>query len=89
MLELPIIAIFIFGVLFIATMLFIAIRYPHPSNFQYIVFRAVLAIALAGVAAVIPGLLEVRFAPAISAGGAIGVFVITYLFSPAKLVVKK
>lgn len=74
---------FVFGVVFTITLLTLAIFLPNPTEFQFIVFRIVLALAAAGVAAMIPGILEVRWSNWIKAGGALGVFVITYLYNPA------
>lgn len=56
---------------------------PCPSSSQYGVFRAVLAIALAGFAAVIPGFLKVQHKQMIQAGGALAVFVLAYFLDPA------
>lgn len=75
-----------FGVIFIVTLLVLTIKFPHPTPFQYTVFRVILAISVAGIAPFIPGLLEVTVSNFIKAGGAIAVFVIIYFFSPAKLV---
>lgn len=84
------IAAFIFGVVFIITLLVLAIAIPHPTPFQYIVFRMVLAISMAGVAAMIPGFINIQLNPRadiiLRAGGAIAVFVITFFFSPAQLI---
>jgi len=81
------IAIFIFGVAFVLTLLALAIKFPEPTPFQYTVFRIVLALAAAGVAALIPGFIQVQYRDAIRAGGALAVFVIVYFFSPASLVI--
>jgi hypothetical protein len=75
-----------FGLIFIVTMIVLAIRFPNPTPFQYTTFRVILALAAAGIAPFIPGLLEVQVSTAVKAGGAIAVFVIVYFFSPAKLV---
>jgi hypothetical protein len=80
------IAIFAFGVVFITALLAFAVIYPQPTPFQYTVFRIVLALAGAGVAALIPGFIEVAYKKVIRAGGALGVFVVLYFFSPASLV---
>ena len=48
---------FTFGVVLIATMLAIVVAIPHPSAPQFEVFRIVIAVAVAGVAATIPGFL--------------------------------
>jgi hypothetical protein len=79
----------VFGVAFLAVMLVVALVYPRPSNFQYTVFRIILAISVAGVAAIIPGLINVTAGPGITAGGALGVFVIVYFWSPARLVIEE
>lgn len=55
---------------------------------QYFAFRVVLALAVAGVAAMIPGFLHVEVKQIIRATGAIAVFAIVYFFSPAELVIK-
>lgn len=77
-----------FGIAFILLLLGLALLVPYPTDFQYAVFRIVLALAAAGVAATIPGFLSVEVTGAVRAGGAIGVFVVVYFFSPANLVVQ-
>ena len=82
------IAGFVFGVVFVAAMLVMAIAFPQPTSFQYEVFRIILAIACGGVAAVIPGFLAVSMDAkglVIRAGGALAVFLLVYFFSPARL----
>jgi hypothetical protein len=81
------IAIFAFGATFVTALLVRAVVFPEPTPFQYTVFRIVLALAAAGVAAFVPGFLEVRCKTIVRAGGALAVFVIVYFFSPAGLVV--
>ena len=78
-----------FGVLFIIVILILAIVFPTPTKFQYTVFRIVLALAAAGIAAVIPGFLQVEVSTMVRAGGAIAVFVIVFFFSPAQLAVEQ
>lgn len=83
------IAAFVFGLVFVIALLVLAVAFPNPAPFQYIVFRIVLALAGAGVAAVIPGFLSVRtdaLRVAIRAGGALAVFAVVYLINPAQLV---
>jgi hypothetical protein len=58
------IAAFAFGVIFVVALLVLAIVFPHPTPFQYTVFRIILAVACAGVASVIPGILSVRLGKA-------------------------
>jgi hypothetical protein len=78
--------LFLFGVTFAVALLVLAIIFPEPSPFQYVVFRIILALASAGIASCIPGFLEVEIADWLKAGGALGVFVVVFFFSPAKLV---
>ena len=82
------IAVFVFGAVFVVAMLALAIAFPEPTAFQYTVFRVVLALATAGVAAFIPGFIQLHLSTWLRAGGAIAVFVIVYFFSPAQLVYK-
>jgi hypothetical protein len=79
------IAIFVFGVSFIATLLVIALRFPDPTPFQYTVFRIVLALSAAGIAALIPGLLQVSMGEWLKGSGALAVFAVVYFYSPAGL----
>jgi hypothetical protein len=78
---------FVFGVTFIVTLLVLSVKFPNPTQFQYTVFRIVLALACAGVAAVIPGVLNVQIGGWLTAGGAFAVFAIVYFYSPANAVV--
>jgi hypothetical protein len=77
---------FVFGVVFLAVMLAIALFRPDPTPFQYLVFRTTLAVAVGGVVAMIPGFLEARVGKAVRSGGAVAAFIIVFFFSPAKLV---
>jgi hypothetical protein len=76
---------FVFGVLFITTIVVLAVKYPTPSQFQYFVFRTVLALAAAGFAVMIPGLLKFELKSWIRATGTIAIFIVVFFFSPAKL----
>jgi hypothetical protein len=79
-------AAFGFGIGFMIVLLVLAIEFPNPTPFQYEIFRIVLSIGVAGFAACIPGLLQVKFGNWLAASGAIAVFVIVYFFNPAKIV---
>jgi hypothetical protein len=81
------VAAFAFGIVFTVTLLILAIQFPTPTPFQYQVFRIVLAVAVAGVAAMIPGFLEVNISRFVRAGGALAVFVIVFFYNPASLIV--
>ena len=82
-------AIFAFGVLFVIVVMLIAITHPRPTEFQQTIFRIVLSLAAAGVAALVPGFLTIRYKNILRAGGAMAVFVLVYFFNPATLVIKK
>ncbi|MBM0105827.1 hypothetical protein JM946_13890 [Steroidobacter sp. S1-65] len=77
---------FAFGVTFVAVMLILAVVVKNPTSYQYTVFRIVLALATAGVAAMIPGFMVAKTSTIIRAGGALAVFAIVYFFSPAGIV---
>jgi hypothetical protein len=59
---------------------------PYPSPFQLLVFRVVLALAAAGIAAFLPGTLRIQISKWIRAAGALAVFVLVYLVNPAGLI---
>jgi hypothetical protein len=75
---------FVFGVVFISVMLVFATQIPNPTQFQQWVFIVVVALAGAGIGAVIPGVLNYK-SPYLTAGGALAVFVIIFLLKPALL----
>jgi len=76
------------GVLFVGVLICIALFVPDPSDFQYLVFRSVLALAAAGFAGLLPGVLEVHWSTTVRATEAFGVFVIVYFWNPAQLAVQ-
>lgn len=80
------IAAFAFGVLFVIVLLVLAIAFPRPTPFQYQVFMVVLALAAAGVAAMLPGFIEVNIPNWLKAGGALAVFALVMYKNPAGLV---
>jgi 8-oxo-dGTP pyrophosphatase MutT (NUDIX family) len=87
-----IIIAFIFGTAFVVALLVLAIAFPKPTPFQYLVFKITLSLAAAGVAAMIPGFVNVRMDTniglAITAGGALAIFVIVFFFNPAQLAIQ-
>jgi hypothetical protein len=81
-----------FGVVFISALLALAIMFPHPTDFQLLVFRTLLALSAAGIAAAIPGFLNLSMDAtglAIRAGGALAVFVLVYRLNPARTIVRE
>lgn len=76
------------GVTFLLLCILLAIIFPQATTFQVFVFRTVLALAAAGFAAAIPGLLDVSVqlpGLTIRAVGALAAFVLVYLFNPRQL----
>ncbi len=82
--EIP--GVFVFGVVFLATMLVVAIRFPTPTEFQILVFRVVLALSAAGVGAIVPGFITVNIPHYIRAGGALALFIVVFKLNPPTLV---
>ncbi len=84
-----IIVAFIFGSTFVVALIVLAIVRPTPSPFQFLVFRIALSLAAAGVAAMIPGFINLEVSPSVGlvirAGGALAVFVIVFFLNPAPL----
>jgi hypothetical protein len=84
---LEIVLAFLFGILAIAAVLWLAFRNASLTEPQFEILRIVLALAGGGVGAVIPGFLEVNMKAgtrlALRAGGALAVFVVLYFWSPA------
>lgn len=75
------IAVFIFGVTFISTLLFVVLK-EDLNERAYSIIRIIMALAVAGVGACIPGFLDVQLKGFIRAGGAMALFVIVYFFTP-------
>lgn len=80
---------FAFGVIFVSILLTLSVYFPNPTSFQYTVFKTVLSLSAAGVAAMIPGFLQVNISAWLRAGGALAVFVVVYFYNPAQLVVNQ
>jgi hypothetical protein len=81
----------VFGVVFIVSLLTLAITFPHPTSFQFLVFRTVLALAASGIAASVPGFLNLSLdltGVAVRAGGALAVFLLIYRLNPAATVIQ-
>ena len=73
---------FVFGVIFVVTMLVFAVLVPNPSVFSQWVFITVLALSAAGVGSVVPGMLNIDV-PYVKAGGALALFAVVFLMQPA------
>jgi len=76
------VAVFAFGVVFITALLAVALFFKDFTPESYSIFRIIIALAAAGIGAVIPGFLDVQMKGFLRAGGAMALFVIVYFFSP-------
>ncbi len=78
---------FAFGVVFVAALLAFIVAVPNPTIEQFEVVRIILALAAGGVAALIPGFLNLQLGTGadltLRAGGALAVFAVVYFYSPA------
>jgi Protein of unknown function (DUF4019) len=74
---------FSFGVIFCGALLYLATSVVNPNPLVIKVYVTVLSLAAAGVGAILPGFLELRYKNILRAGGAIALFVIVYMFEPA------
>lgn len=73
---------FLFGVVFLGAIFFVAVQNPQLGDFAYTMLRIIVALAAAGIGAVLPGFLNVGFKGVLRAGGALALFVIVYFFPP-------
>jgi MFS family permease len=78
---------FVFGVVFILLLLVVVFIHPNPSPVQYLVIRVVLALAAAGVAAILPGTISTEYPDWARAGGALAVFLIVFFVNPPEVLV--
>jgi hypothetical protein len=81
------------GLFFVVFLLVLAVAVPSPTTWQTYIFRVVLALAAAGIGAVLPGFLRIAVEhPAaampltLRAGGAIALFLLVYLLNPPALI---
>jgi hypothetical protein len=74
---------FVFGAIFIITILVFTAVVKDPSPTAVWTYRIILALAAAGVAAILPGFIDIKYKGFVQAGGAIGVFVLILLAFPA------
>ncbi len=81
-LNINVLLAFTFGVIFVSVMLLFAVFFENPSSFAQTIFIIVIGLAAAGVAAVIPGMLDINL-PYAKAGGALAVFVLIFTTEPA------
>jgi hypothetical protein len=74
---------FAFGAIFIISILVFTAVVKDPSPTEIWTYRVILALAAAGVAAILPGFIDIKYKSLVQAGGAIGVFVLVLVAFPA------
>jgi uncharacterized integral membrane protein len=77
---------FLFGAVVLIILLIVAVFDRKPTPLGILIYRVLLALAAAGIGAVIPGLISVTVSSIIRAGGAIALFVIVFWFNPPRLI---
>lgn len=83
------IAVFVFGIIFLTAILVLVVLIPTPSTAQFFTFRLTMALAAAGIGALLPGFLNLEMPlpvrGAIRAGGALALFASVWFVNPANL----
>jgi hypothetical protein len=78
------------GLTFLVVLLIIAVFIPQPTTSQFFIFRVVLALAAAAFGATISGFMRINLPlwgkGLISAGGALGLFVLVFYVNPPILI---
>ncbi len=75
-----ILPITIIGVIFILILIFISIKFPSTIQEYFGIYKTILAISCAGLAAILPGFININYKGFLRAGGALGVFTFIFLF---------
>lgn len=76
----------VLGVVFVSVLLGFAWLIPAPTDSQYATFKTVLALAAAGIGAILPGLIHIELPlpkGILRASGAVVLFVLVFFFTPA------
>ena len=83
------IAVFAFGVIFLCAILYLLVKIPNPTVSQFFGFRLTLALAAAGIGALLPGFLNIELTlplqGAIRTGGALALFASVWFVNPATI----
>jgi hypothetical protein len=77
-----------FGIVALIACVVLAIVFPKPTAFQYLVFRVTLALAGAGISGGLTGFLEIKSkagAWSLAAGGGLAVFLLIFKTNPPVL----
>lgn len=80
---------YVFILSIVSLMIVLAIWFPSPTEFQYIIFKTFLALSVAGIVAMLPGQIAILgwMEPLwIKITGAGAIFALVYFFNPASLV---
>lgn len=88
--DLLTIVLLVLGILLLATVILLSIKFPEPNKFQIWIWRVLAALGAACVGAIIPGFIEIDGEIeelAFRAGGAITLFVIVYLMNPPQTII--
>lgn len=72
-----------FGVVFVSVLLYLATVEKNPTPLAIRTYVTVLALAAAGIGAILPGFLEVKHKHWLRAGGGLALFVLVYMAEPA------
>jgi Protein of unknown function (DUF4019) len=72
----------IFGCIFITAILILITIDKSPTNAALLIYKVVIALSAAGMAAILPGFLDVKFKSVIQSGGALAVFVLVLFAIP-------
>ncbi len=80
------IIVFTLGVVFVVALVVLSYYVPQPTQSQFFIFKVVLALAASGIAAMMPGFVEIDIPKVVRAGGSLAVFFIVLDKSPAELV---
>jgi hypothetical protein len=78
------ITLFAFGTFFFVVLLVIAWFDPNPSESSWYIYICVLAMAAGGVAALLPGVINVNLSVGVKAAGAVAVFVLVFFLGKDK-----
>lgn len=81
--DVKVLIAFVFGAIFIVTILVFTTVVKDPSPTAIWTYRVILALAAGGVAAILPGFIDVKYKGFVQAGGAVGVFVLVLVAFPA------
>jgi len=73
---------YLFGFVLVLVILLVVVLQPDLTPQQFVIVRIILAAAVAGVAAMIPGFLQVKVGSWLKAGGAMAVFAIAFFYTP-------